>query len=139
VYPTRVGKSTSAGEGRIGRLAKPVTLKKLAQVVKTSLSAGAVQLVGDAAQKVERIAVVCGAGGEFLSDAIRARADVFLTGELRFHDFLNAKAHNLAVVLPGHYATERFGVEELAARLQTEWSDLKVWASQAESDPVAWI
>jgi dinuclear metal center YbgI/SA1388 family protein len=139
VYSTRVGKPSSAGEGRVGRLAKPTTLKKLTQTVKASLSAAAVQVVGDAGRKVERVVVVCGAGGEFLSDAIRARADVFLTGEMRFHDYLNAKAHNVALVLPGHYATERCGIEELADRIQREWSDLKVWASKAESDPVQWM
>ena len=44
-------------------------------------------------------------------DAVGAKADVFLTGELRFHDFLAAQAHGLSLVLPGHYATERFGIE----------------------------
>lgn len=139
VIPTRVGKPSSSGEGRSGRLAKPTTLKKFAQAVKASLSAGAVQLVGDAGRKIDRVAVVCGAGGEFLSDAIRFRADVFLTGELRFHDYLNAKAHNVALVLPGHYATERFGVEELATRIHEQWPELTVWASKAESDPVQWV
>lgn len=139
VYPTRVGKSAALGEGRIGRLAKPLPLKKLAQTIKSSLSASAVQLVGDAGRKVERVAVVCGAGGEFLSDAMRQRADVFLTGEMRFHDYLTAQAHNVALVLPGHYATERFGIEELAARLQSQYSGLVVWASRAESDPAQWV
>ena len=63
-------------------------------------------------------AVACGAAGEFLSDAVRAKADVFLTGEMRFHDYLAARAAGLALVLPGHYATERGGVEDLAERLR---------------------
>src|SRR5262249_28127827 len=105
VYPTRAGKPSSSGEGRVGKLAKPTPLKKLAQGVKASLSAAGVQLVGEPGRRVERVAIVCGAGGEFLSDAIRARADVFLTGEMRFHDYLSAKAHDVGLVLPGHYAT----------------------------------
>jgi putative NIF3 family GTP cyclohydrolase 1 type 2 len=92
--------------------------------------------VGDPAAPVGRVAVVCGAGGEFLHDAVRARADVLLTGEMRFHDYLAAQAQGLALVLPGHYATERFGVEELAARLREQWKDVEVWASRRERDPV---
>ena len=70
--------------------------------------------------------------------AVRARADVLLTGELRFHDYLAAQASGLALVLPGHYATERFGVEELARQLQGRWPELEVWASKRERDPVQW-
>jgi dinuclear metal center YbgI/SA1388 family protein len=135
VYRLRPGVS-GIGEGRIGRLPAPQPLSGLAKTVKAALHAGMVQTVGDAAAAVRRVAIVCGAGGEFLQDAVRAQADVLLTGEMRFHDYLTAQAQGLALVLPGHYATERFGVEELAARLQGQWKDVEVWASRGERDPV---
>jgi dinuclear metal center YbgI/SA1388 family protein len=126
------------GAGRLGRLPEPITLGALARGVKSSLSAGMVQTVGDPNRSVARVAIACGAGGEFLSDAIRAKADVFLTGEVRFHDFLAAQAQGVALLLPGHYATERPGIEDLAARLQKRWPELQVWASKTEADPVQW-
>jgi hypothetical protein len=76
--------------------------------------------VGDGDRTVQTIALACGAAGEFLVDAARANADVFLTGEMRFHDCLAAEAHGLGVLLPGHYATERFAMEELAKRLKND-------------------
>jgi putative NIF3 family GTP cyclohydrolase 1 type 2 len=82
--------------------------------------------------------VACGAGGELLHDAVRAQADVLLTGEARFHDYLAARAAGLALVLPGHYATERCGVEELAELLRGRWPEVEVWASAREADPVTW-
>ena len=88
---------------------------------------------------IRSVAVACGAAGEFLADAVRAGADVFLTGEMRFHDYLAAQAQGIALLLPGHYATERGGVEELAGRLQTEWPELRIWASRREQDPVQWV
>jgi dinuclear metal center YbgI/SA1388 family protein len=136
VYPLRPTR-TPAGEGRLGK--RKTTLGELAQAVKAAVSAAAVQAVGDPAQAVERVAVVCGAGGEFLHDALRTRADVLVTGELRFHDYLTAQAQGLALLLPGHYATERFGVEELAGRLKEQWPELEVWASRRERDPVQWV
>ncbi len=127
------------GEGRLGRLPGPLPLAELAARLKAELRCGPVQVVGEPGRDVRRVAIVCGAGGELLGDAIRARADVFLTGEARFHDYLSAQAQRLALLLPGHHATERCGVEDLAERLKGQWPDVEVWASQRESDPVWWV
>jgi dinuclear metal center YbgI/SA1388 family protein len=137
VYPL-VPPPGREGEGRLGTLPQPLPLGELAAKVRSALGCGPVQRVGDAGRAVQRVAVVCGAGGEFLADAVRARADVLLTGEMRFHDYLAARAQGVALLLPGHYATERCGVEELAERLQGQWPELRVWASASEADPVGW-
>jgi dinuclear metal center YbgI/SA1388 family protein len=138
VYPLRPAASP-LGDGRLGKLQRPAPLGELVKQVKTVLAANQVQVVGETTRSVERVAVVCGAGGELLAGAVAAGADVLLTGELRFHDYLAARAHGLALVLPGHYATERCGVEELAARLQQQWPAIPVWASRREHDPVTWL
>ena len=138
VYPLRP-RTSPLGEGRIGTLAQPAALGELAGRLRARLKCGPVQVVGDAVKGIRRVAIVCGAGGEMLRDAIRARVDVLLTGELRFHDYLAARADGLSLLLPGHYATERLGVEELAERLRKEWPQLEVWASRREGDPVVWV
>jgi dinuclear metal center YbgI/SA1388 family protein len=127
---------TNTGEGRVGTLAETVPLHHFAARVRQVLGCGPVQVVGEAARSVRRVAIVCGGGGEMMGEAVRARADVFLTGEMRFHDYLSARAQGLALVLPGHHATERCGVEALAERLRAQWPELEVWASEKESDPV---
>jgi putative NIF3 family GTP cyclohydrolase 1 type 2 len=136
VYPLRPAAS-SIGEGRLGRLAKPTPLGELAATLQRQLAAKTVQVVGDAKRAVQTVAIVCGAGGGMLEDVLAAKADVFLTGEMRFHDCLAAEAAGLGVVLPGHYATERFGMEELAGRIQTTLPALKVCASKREKDPLS--
>ena len=78
-------------------------------------------------------------GASFSPMPCRIRADVLLTGEMRFHDYLTAEAEGLSVLLPGHYASERPGVEVLAERLQQQWPDVTVWASRCERDPVTWV
>jgi dinuclear metal center YbgI/SA1388 family protein len=138
VYPLQP-KASATGEGRVGKLPQPTRLSELGQATKELLKSGGLQLAGDPEQLIEKVAIACGAGGEFLPDAVRAQTDVFVTGELRFHDYLNAQANGLALLLPGHYATERLGVEELAARLQKQWPDVAVWSSRRERDPVQWI
>ena len=135
VYPLEP-KPAGSGAGRVGRLAKPESLQQLARRVKEVLKAAFVQSVGDPGRLVQTVALACGAAGEFLADAARARADAFLTGEMRFHDVLRAQSQDVAVLLPGHYASERPGVEELAALLQQQWKDVTVWASRRETEPL---
>lgn len=126
---------TGTHEGRVGNLAKAITLADLAVLSKRELKACAVQVVGQADQPIERLAIACGAAGEFLDDARRAGANAFLTGEMRFHDYLKAREMGIALILPGHYATERPAVEELAVKLQGDYPGVKVWASRREGDP----
>ena len=125
------------GEGRIGELAKPLPLTELAARAKRELNASDIQLVGESNKPIRRVAIACGAAGEFLNDAIKVGADCFLTGEMRFHDALAARAAGIAVVLPGHYATERPGIEDLAIRLGQAFPNCMVWASRRERDPLA--
>jgi dinuclear metal center YbgI/SA1388 family protein len=125
------------GEGRIGELAKPVPLNDLAARVKRELNASGVQFVGESNKPIRRVAVACGAAGEFLTDAMNAGADCFLTGEMRFHDLLTARSAGIAVMLPGHYASERPGIEDLAIRLGQAFPTCMVWPSRRERDPLA--
>ena len=138
VYPLKALPG-SGGEGRVGNLPSPMSLRELATMVRRQVDAGPTQVVGDLDRIVKRVAIACGAAGEFLSDAVKAKADVFLTGEMRFHDYLNAESQGIALVLPGHYATERPAVVELASRLQHGFATVKVTASQRDVDPVRWL
>ncbi len=134
VYPLKP--MPSGGEGRVGDLQTPMPLGELATMAKSRLNATVVQIVGHAAKPVKRVSVACGAAGSLLSQAMKARADVFLTGEMSFHDCLAAKAAGLGVILPGHYATERPGVEDLATQLADAFPNANVWASRQERDPL---
>ncbi|HTU90392.1 MAG TPA: Nif3-like dinuclear metal center hexameric protein [Gemmataceae bacterium] len=138
IYPLHTP-AARRGEGRLGLLPRSQPLGELAATVKTALQASAVQIIGDLQRPIQRVAIACGAGGELLSDAVRARADVLLSGEMRFHDYLHASAEGLALILPGHYASERCGIEELAERLRDQFPQLHIWASERETDPVQWV
>jgi len=138
VYPLHP-RPSRCGDGRLGALADPCPLAEVAQRLKTALNLSTVQIVGDLQRPVRRVAIACGAGGEMLPDALRSGADVFLTGELRFHEYLTAQSRNLALLLPGHYASERIGVEVLADHLKTQCPEIATWASRGERDPVALI
>jgi len=135
VYPLLDGASGGPGAGRVGRLREVETLNSLAERVGEALGTRSVQFVGDPNRPLARLAIVCGAGDDFVADASRAGADVLLTGEARFHRGLEAEALGLGLIVAGHYATERPGVEDLAQRIGLAFPEMTVWASRSEADP----
>lgn len=126
------------GAGRIGKLDSSQTLSDFVTAIKESFSLEGMHVVGRMTDTVQTIAVACGSGGSFLEQARRAHCDAFVTGEATFHTCLEAKANDIALVLLGHYVSERFAIEELAERLESNFSAIDVWASERESDPLAW-
>ena len=126
------------GSGRFGNWPQPVTLNDAVQRIKDFLSIRQLQFVGDLDRQIQRVAVACGSAGTFLEAADQAGCQLLLTGETSFHTCLEAEALGIALVLPGHYASERFSLETLAECLQQTFPDLDVWASRREADPLQW-
>ena len=138
VYPLqRLTPATAAdpGVGRIGRLSEPICLHDFATAVAKVLGLGSIQAVGDPSRRVDRVAIACGAGDDFLADAAKAGADLLLTGEARFHRGLEAEALGIGLITAGHHATERIGVEELAAMVSSAFPGVVAWPSRREADP----
>lgn len=125
-----------SGSGRLGTLPSATTIKELTAVIGAKLRQSAVQFVGDPSQPVTRVGIACGAAAEFLRDAHRAGCQVLLTGEARFHASLEARDLGIGLILPGHYATERFAMETLAVRLSDQFPAISAVASESENDPV---
>ncbi len=127
--------SGNEGAGRIGSLVEETTLAALVSRLKSLLSASGIQYAGRDEHRVKRVAIVCGAGDDFIGDAARAGADVLLTGEARFHRALEAESLQVGLIAAGHHATERPGVEDLAERVAEAFPTLEVWPSRLEHDP----
>ena len=131
--------AASAGAGRFGDLRSRVSLLEFVEHVKAALRIDHTWLVGDTAATVRCVGIACGAAAEFMHDAADAGCEVLLTGEARFHACLEARTLGIALVLPGHYATERPAMENLAETLRERFAELAVQASEVESDPVQWV
>jgi dinuclear metal center YbgI/SA1388 family protein len=126
------------GAGRFGDLREEATLGALAETLKQLLRIHGLHRVGPPDQVIRRAAVACGSAGTFLGPARREGCDLLVTGETTFHTCLEAEADEIAVLLPGHYASERFAVEALADEIAVAFPSLDVWASEQESDPLVW-
>lgn len=124
------------GSGRYGDLPYPHALNQLCETAKTLLKVTRLQRVGEATHSICRVGIACGAAAEYIPDALAAGCDALVTGEARFHDCLRARDSGLALILPGHYATERPAVESLAQVIRGQFKGITVTASTREHDPV---
>lgn len=139
VIPAEAGSSATAqpvGAGRSGQLPAPLTLNALVGQVKAKLRIDTVQFAGDGQASIKKLGIACGSGAEFLADAHRAGCQALLTGEARFHSCIEAREIGVALILAGHYATERPAMERWAENLSRHIPGLNLNASRAETDPV---
>lgn len=68
-------------------------------------------------EQVRRLAIVSGAGADYLPDALLAGADALLTGEVSERSMASARESGLHLIAAGHYATETLGVQRLGEHL----------------------
>lgn len=111
------------GHGRIGRLPEPSTLAAFCESVVAALPAthSAVRIAGAPDRRVETVAL-CGGSGDFLLDAVRsARADVYVTSDLRHHPASELIEHEQAPALIDvpHWAAESLWLPVVQARLHS--------------------
>ena len=131
VYPMRAV-APGAGIGRVGRLRRPTSAGRFAETVKRALERKAVGFAGDPRQRLRRVALCTGSGGGVLAAVRASRADAYLTGELAMHEVQELEAFGIAVVLGGHYETERIALDAWAPRLARALPGVDVGLSRAE-------
>jgi dinuclear metal center YbgI/SA1388 family protein len=122
------------GLGRVGPVSSTLRSALIAHV-KKELGLAYVLVAGPIDVPVTCVAVAAGAGGELLEEAVRAGAEVFVTGEVRHHDALSAARRGVTVVATLHSNSERAAVRAYAARLGSRLADVTVATSLADADP----
>jgi dinuclear metal center YbgI/SA1388 family protein len=128
-----------AGTGRMGIAADHRRVGAVACELARALATDGAHVAGDHDRPAGRVGIVCGSGGDLLRDLVAVGCTTLVTGEVRLHTAAEAAALGVAVIAVGHHASERFAMEKLASLLAERASGLTVWASQTETDPLAWI
>jgi dinuclear metal center YbgI/SA1388 family protein len=126
---------TTLGLGRVGSMASPMAKKDVFALLKRELKIEHLLIAGPAEGDVTTAAVCAGACGDLLDDAIRAKADLYITGEMRHHDALKAAAHGLTVVCTLHSNSERITLARLRDRLAKEVPGVALHLSAKDRDP----
>jgi len=119
--------------GLRGILAKPVTLAAFAELVRKRLAISHLRFVGDPKRKIRDVAVMGGAGGSSAVD-IPGDVDVFVTGDVKYHEALDADERGLALIDAGHHGTEKWIIPAIAQYLKAKSPTLRV-SQYIEPDP----
>ena len=92
----------------------------------------------DPKRKVKRVALCGGAGGFLIGDAIAAGADLFLTADLKYHDFQRGE-ESIILADGGHYETEQFAKEIISRVISEKFCNFACRISQSQASLVQYI
>ncbi len=126
------------GLGRIGKLAKPLRIEQIIQRIKKHTGATAAGLVGKEKRLVKTAAVCAGSCGAIINLVIAAKADLYLTGELKHHQALAAQEAGLTCICLSHTVSERFILKKFAKQLQKQLNSVTIRISKKDADPFKW-
>ena len=107
LHPVNIDNS---GYGGIGEVA-PINIREYSKFVKEALKADYIKLYCNDEKTVKKVAFCGGSGSEFIQDAIRQGADVYITGDIKYHQAQEALKNNLCIIDAGHYNTEVHSME----------------------------
>lgn len=131
---------SDVGTGVIGRLRKPLDSEAFVDRVKEVFDAAFARVTESYYDDeiIERIALCGGAGGSFIADAVKAGCQAYVTGDVRYHDFLDW-GQKIMIVDIGHFETEAPAENILTEVLHKAFPRLNVQKSQTEENPIKYI
>jgi len=130
--------SGDSGLGMFGFLPESLSEKGFIQLVKNTFLCERIRFSAWTGKRIQKVALCGGSGSEFLEKAISMEADVFLTGEAKYHEFFT-HATEILLVDAGHYETEQFTKDIFFELLSENFSTFAVRISGVETNPVHYL
>jgi dinuclear metal center YbgI/SA1388 family protein len=127
-----------SGAGMIGHLETEMPLMDFLQKVKTTLGAQAIKYNTPVDRPVKNVAFCGGSGSFLIHDAFAAGADVFITADIKYHDFFEHLGQ-MTIVDAGHYETEQFTKELLYEIIKENFPTFALQISETTTNPVSFL
>lgn len=128
---------STLGAGMVGNLEAPISTEAFLLKVKSLTGLPTVRYAGGKGM-VQRIALCGGSGSEFIGDALAAKADIYLTADLKYHDFQRA-TDTMAIADIGHYESEQFAKEIISRAILKKFSNFACRISEKQGSLVSYI
>lgn len=128
-------KNPNAGLGVVGNIT-PVPKIEFLRKIKETFHVAALRYSSQSPSVVVRRVAVCGgAGASLISSAIKAKADILVTGDVKYHDF-TSYGQEIIIADIGHYESELCSREILSRVIRESFPDLTTYFSDSESNPI---
>jgi hypothetical protein len=136
-YCTSLGNSwQDVGAGFVGELTKPMSASDFTRYLKEKLNLNYFRHTPWLGKPIQRIALCGGAGSFLLADAIHTQADVYISGDFKYHEFFDAENH-LTICDIGHYESEVMIKDTIHEYLSNNFSTFAVLKSMTHTNPVS--
>jgi dinuclear metal center YbgI/SA1388 family protein len=123
------------GSGMYGELEKPLDEVTFLAHLKKDFNCGCIRHTKLLGRQIKRVAFCGGSGSFLLQDAKAVGADVFITGDFKYHEFFDAE-EELVIADIGHYESEQFTVNLLADILTENFSTFAVRLTGINTNPI---
>ena len=123
------------GSGLIGELEKPMEERDFLAMVKQNLQTKVIRHTALLNKPIKRVALCGGSGSFLLKNAISSRADVFITGDFKYHEFFDAEDKILINDI-GHFESEQFTQELLLEIIQKKFPNFAVRLTEVNTNPI---
>jgi len=134
IYPLE-NEYEGAGMGAVGSFSSPVKGYELLEKLKDVFGTPVIRFSGDGDNLISRVAVCGGAGSDLIGSAIKAHADAFITGDIRYHSFAEASSSLLMVDI-GHYESEKFSLTVLYDLIIKKFPKFALRFSEIKTNPI---
>lgn len=128
----------STGAGMIGELAEPMDTMAFLSRAKGIFGTGVIRHTEIISKTVKKIAVCGGSGSFLLNDAIRQKADVFITSDYKYHQFFDADG-NIVIADIGHYESEQYTKELIIELLTQKFPTFALHFSITNTNPIKYL
>jgi dinuclear metal center YbgI/SA1388 family protein len=126
------------GSGAIGEWEAAKTETEALALLKEQFGLKAIRHTPLTGKPVKRVALCGGAGSFLISNALRAGADLYITSDVKYHEFFGAEGRMLLADI-GHYESEQFTTDLLFGRLREKFPNFAVLKSAVETNPVKYF
>jgi dinuclear metal center YbgI/SA1388 family protein len=123
------------GMGRTGVLKNPLSEAAFLHLLKESFGTPCIRHSVFRGRDIKKIAVIGGSGAFGIEAAKIAKADVFVTADLKYHDFFKAE-NNILLIDIGHYESEQFTKNLLVGFLTKKIANFAIALSESNTNPV---
>jgi dinuclear metal center YbgI/SA1388 family protein len=126
------------GSGVIGQLEVPMEEQKFLNLLKERFAAKGIRYTNLLGKPIQKVAICGGAGSFLLKKAISSKADIYITGDVKYHEFFDAEG-KIVLADIGHYESEQYTVELLCNLLLKKFPTFAVLKSGVNTNPVNYL
>jgi len=123
------------GSGLVGELPHPAPETTFLMQVKQAFGLTVIRHTALQGRPVKKVAICGGAGSFLVSKALAAGADIYITGDMKYHEFFDANGR-LIIADIGHFESEQFTIDLLAGVLQEKFPTFAVLKTALKTNPV---